>query len=115
MTTRSLARAAAVGTTTVAVTLMAAAPALATTTGDDPGKQLSTGMWFLIFLGIPVGLFIVIGGLAALPAMLRRPRYRPGRPWRAEPLWFSGPDDADAALRAARVGTTAKGGASAEW
>ncbi len=115
MRARSAARAAAVAAIGAAVTVATAVPALALTDGDDPGKGLSAGMTVLIYIGIPVAAFLVIATLAVAPSMLRRPRYRPGRPWTADPLWFAGPDDADAALRAVRVGTTAKGGASAEW
>ena len=52
---------------------------------------------------------------AALPSMLKRPRYRPGRPWKHDPLWFNGPDDPDAAVAKARPGASGRGGASAEW
>ncbi len=115
MKARRLARVAAVAVLGAAAALATADPVLAATTGADTGKPLGVGMAVLIYAGIPIGLFIVISALAVAPSMLRRPRYRPGRPWTAEPLWFSGPDDADAALRAIRVGTTARGGASAEW
>lgn len=115
MRARRAARAAAVAATTAAGVLASAVPAFALTDGDDPGKPLSAALTVLIYVGIPVAAFLIIAVLATAPSMLRRPRYRPGRPWTADPLWFAGPDDADAALRATRVGTTAKGGASAEW
>lgn len=99
--------------TSVVVT---AAPALAYhDDGEVHGKSLGTGETIAIFVLIPLGAFLVIAFFSALPSMLRRPRYRPGRPWKHDPLWFNGPDDADAALAKARPGATARGGASAEW
>ena len=95
--------------------VMLAAPALALDDGEVHGKGQSTGMTIVQFVVIPVGAFLVIAVFSALPSMLRRPRYRPGRPWKHDPLWFSGPDDPDAALKSARPGATARGGASAEW
>lgn len=83
--------------------------------GEIPGKSLGTGLVILYYVVIPIGIFLVISALAVLPAMLRRPRYRPGRPWNYDPLWFNGPDDPNQALASARPGASAKGGASAEW
>jgi hypothetical protein len=99
----------------------AAAPVLAMVTpaaaadGGSSGDSLGVGMTILLYVVIPVGAFLVIAFFSALPSMLRRPRYRPGRPWKHEPLWFAGPDDPDEALTKARPGATARGGASAEW
>lgn len=92
-----------------------AVPAFARDDGEVPGKPLGTGMTIVEFVVIPIGAFLVIAFFAALPSMLRRPRYRPGKPWKHDALWFGGPDDADAAVARARPGATAKGGASAEW
>lgn len=92
-----------------------AAPALALDDGEVHGKSLGTGLTIAIYVLIPLGAFLVIAFFSALPSMLRRPRYRPGRPWKHDPLWFSGPDDPDAALSTARPGASARGGASAEW
>jgi hypothetical protein len=83
--------------------------------GEVPGKSLGTGLTILYYVVIPIGIFLLIAGLAVLPSMLRRPRYRPGRPWNYDPLWFNGPDDPNQALASARPGATARGGASAEW
>jgi hypothetical protein len=92
-----------------------AAPAFALDDGEVPGKALGTGLVIVIFVLVPLGIFAVIAFFSALPSMLRRPRYRPGRPWKHDPLWFGGPDDPDAAVASARPGATARGGASAEW
>ena len=95
--------------------VLLAAPALALDDGEVHGESLGTGMTIVRFVLIPLGAFLVIAFFSALPSMLRRPRYRPGRPWKHDPLWFSGPDDPDAALQSARPGATGRGGASAEW
>ena len=105
---------AAVSATMTSLVLLAG-PALAIDDGEVQGKGQSTGMTIVTFVLIPLGAFLVIAFFSSLPSMLRRPRYRPGRPWKHDPLWFSGPDDPDAALQSARPGATARGGASAEW
>jgi hypothetical protein len=93
-----------------------ATPALAKLDdGEKRAKGIGVGEVLLVYVVIPVGAFLVISFFAVLPSMLRRPRYRPGRPWNFDPLWFAGPDDPDRALASAHPGVTAKGGASAEW
>jgi hypothetical protein len=99
----------------LAPVLLLAAPALALDDGEVPGEAMGTGLVIVVYVLIPLGIFGVIAFLSMLPSALRRPRYRPGRPWKHDPLWFSGPDDPDAALSSARPGATARGGASAEW
>lgn len=102
--------------TGVLIPLLLAAPALAgLDDGEHPGKSISTAEVVLIYILIPLGIFAVIALLSTLPSALRRPRYRPGRPWQHDPLWFNGPDDPDRALAGARPAATARGGASAEW
>jgi hypothetical protein len=96
--------------------LLPLTPALALDDGENPGSStLGTGMVIVIYVLIPLGAFALIALLAVLPSALRRPRYRPGRAWNHDPLWFNGPDDPNKALAGARAGATAKGGASAEW
>ena len=112
--TRAVARVAAV-VSGVLLPVVVAAPALARDDGEVSGKPLGTGLTIVIYVLIPLGIFLVLALLAALPSLLRRPRYRPGRPWNHDPMWFNGPDDPDQALAAARPGATARGGASAEW
>ena len=94
--------------------LLAGVPAYALDDGEAPGKPLGTGLVILYYVVIPLGVFLVIAFFSTLPAMLRRPRYRPGRPWPHDPLWFNGPADPDRAVASARAGAS-KGGASAEW
>lgn len=109
---RARAAALAVG---VVVPLLPLTPVFANDDGEVPGKSLGVGLTILYYVVIPIGIFLLIAGLAVLPSMLRRPRYRPGRPWNYDPLWFNGPDDPNQALASARPGATARGGASAEW
>jgi hypothetical protein len=99
----------------VAGVLAAALPAYALDDGEVHGKSLGVGLTILIYVVIPLGIFLVIAFFSVLPSLLRRPRYRPGRPWNYDPLWFAGADDPDRALAGARPGVTGRGGASAEW
>ena len=116
MNTRFVSRTVGVLTAAAAPVLLAATPALAKLDdGEVRGKSLGAGLVILYYVVIPLAIFGVIAFFAVLPSMLRRPRYRPGRPWNYDPLWFSGPDDPDSALSSARPGATARGGASAEW
>lgn len=109
-------------TVTTALLVLPTTPAFAATTvlarrddGDDPGPGLSVLQTLLIFVGAPLGLFVVIALLASAPSMARGPRYRPGLGWWAAPVWFNGPDDAERAVREAVPGTGKGGGASARW
>lgn len=116
MKTRIASRVAGVVGAALVPVLLAATPALAKLDdGETKGKSLGVGLVLLYYVVIPLAIFGVIAFFAVLPSMLRRPRYRPGRPWNYDPLWFSGPDDPDQALSSARPGATARGGASAEW
>jgi hypothetical protein len=81
----------------------------------QPYPSLGDGMTILLFVILPLAIFGTIALLAALPSLLHRPRYRPGRPWDHDPLWFGGPDDPENAIAAAQRTRATKGGASAEW
>lgn len=93
---------------------VASAPAWALDNGEIP-DHMSTWDIVLIYVLAPVGGVLLITAVVALPSLLRRPRYRPGRPWAYEPLWFGGPEDPEGALVAGRGARTAKGGASGDW
>jgi len=82
--------------------------------GEIPAEGISNVAVLLIFVGAPALLFLVIALLVMSPSMARGPRYRPGLGWWASPVWFNGPDDADAAVRHATP-TTEGGGTSARW
>jgi hypothetical protein len=112
--TRRRARLAALATGAL-LPLLPLTPALALDDGEVPGKSLGTGLVVVIYVLVPLGIFALIALLSILPSALRRPRYRPGRAWTHDPLWFNGPDDPNKAMTGARPGATARGGASAEW
>lgn len=107
-------------TATTAVLLLPATPVFAATVlarrddGEDPGGGLSVLQTLGIYVGIPLGLFVVISLLAAAPGMSSRPRYRPGVGWWAAPVWFNGPADPEQAVRETTVGSDG-GGTSARW
>ena len=82
--------------------------------GGESGAGLSVIETLLIFVGIPAALFLAVVILVNASSRARGPRYRPGLGWWAAPIWFNGPDDADAAVRTATA-TTGGGGASARW
>ncbi len=82
--------------------------------GEIPAEGISNVAALLIYVGAPALLFLVIALLVMAPSMARGPRYRPGLGWWAAPVWFNGPDDADAAVRRATP-TTDGGGTSARW
>lgn len=92
----------------------AGSAARADDSGAVAGDSLSN--WdILMRMLIPtlIGL-VVISALAALPRLLRRPRYRPGKPWSHDPLWFAGAKNPERALAGVRP-SRRSGGASAEW
>jgi hypothetical protein len=105
-------------TAAVVVPILAGAgPALALkrNDGEVPGPSLGLGLTLVYFVVIPLGSFLIISALCVLPSALRRPRYRPGKPWTFDSLWFRGPQRPEVALESARAGETARGGASDEW
>ena len=100
----------------VALATVPALPALARSDGEVPGPGLNVVQTLAIFVGIPLVLFLLITLLVAVTGLRHRPRYRPGRPWDHEPVWFAGPSDSDSALVETRPGRDVTGGgASAEW
>ena len=118
VTRRTAATASALVLATGALTLLSAAPAIAEGQRLDDGEVPTEGIGaletLLVYVGGPALLFLVIALLVLAPSAARGPRYRPGLGWWASPVWFNGPDDADAAVRRA-VATTDGGGASARW
>lgn len=101
-------------------TLLTAAPALASnpigpSEGADPGKGLGPGATLLLYVGTPVGAFLLLGALAYLPGAVTAHRYRPAKGWAADPVWFAGPVEPQAALASAALGDVTRGGASGSW
>ncbi len=66
--------------------------------GDDPGASMSTLKVVLIFGGAPIGLFLLIALLVALPGIVKGPRYRPGKSWQGTPQWYGAPETAKPAI-----------------
>jgi len=79
----------------------------------------------LVFVGIPLGVFVLIGLAVLGPSAARAPRYRPGGGWDFQPVWYlphpqhAGPVSASGgALELAGTvaePVSASGGASGEW
>jgi hypothetical protein len=88
---------------------------LAADEGSVPGPGLGIVLTLVIFIGIPVAVFLLLAMLVYGPGLLRRPRYRPGRgEWDYPPTWAGGPSDIESALRVARSEPRG-GGAGARW
>jgi hypothetical protein len=98
--------------------VLAAGPALAIGERGTPGDKMSAIETTAIFLGIPLGVAVVIAFLVFLPSIVSGPRYRPGRPWTATASWFGDPigsETAAAAITTLPPATLDGGGASARW
>ncbi len=122
MTARSMLRQAVRPTAVVGAALvpiiLVAGPAFAADDGEVSGSGLSALQTLGIFVGIPLAAYLLIVFLVLLPSLVRGPRYRPGRAWTAQPVWFSGPDEPTAALAAVDTDAAKSvvgGGASASW
>lgn len=116
VTTRIVARVGAVTLLAGALLVLSAPLAAAVTRrdGDQPGPGLSIGQTLLLFVGIPVAVFLLVALLIYAPSWAQGPRYRPGLSWWAAPVWFNGPDNPEAAVAAVEE-LHAGGGASARW
>jgi hypothetical protein len=114
--------------------VLALTPAIAVTTvtaaatADPPGQwqdnpRVSSLHVLMVFVGLPLALFLIITLLVYLPSMVRGERYKPGQAWRSEPEWFGGPRRGVEALEAGDHGQPVsagehedhRGGASARW
>ena len=104
---------------TATVVVVPALPAMAAEESVKPGPGLNTWLAILVFVVVPVALYLVLAALIWGPDIARRPRYRPGlREWEHPPVWIGGPPDPDTALT--RTPTDAVvdvrgGGAGAGW
>jgi hypothetical protein len=78
-----------------------------------PGVSVQTVL--VLVLG-SLGLFLLISLLAAGRRGQRPSRYRPGEPWRFEPVWWTAnPAGASLPDTAQHAASTPKGGASGGW
>jgi hypothetical protein len=100
--------------------LVPALPAAATTTSDigqigdvRSPEGLSLPLMLLLYVGIPLAGFIIGGTLAFRPSRGARRRYRPGRPWNYEPVWFG--DESTLEHEPKRAALPGAGGASGRW
>jgi hypothetical protein len=119
--TRAALRCGAIAGVAVAVVgsaVLAAGPALAIGERGTPGGKMGWVQTAAIFVGIPVGVAVVIAFLVFLPSIVSGPRYRPGRPWTATASWFGEPIGSEttaAAITTLPPATLDGGGASARW
>ncbi|MGN6090704.1 MAG: aa3-type cytochrome oxidase subunit CtaJ [Actinomycetes bacterium] len=85
---------------------------------ENSGPGLSVLQTVLIYVGIPLALFVVIALLASAGSIRRSGRpYRPGGAWEDQPRWFNGPAFGGTGQPENRPGPTTLegGGASARW
>ncbi len=103
----------------VLLVLLPALPAAAS--GYEIGKigdvgspdSLSVPLEVLLFIGIPVLGFLLAGLLAFRPQRGSSRRYRPGRPWTFEPVWFG--DESALEHEPKRAALPGAGGANGRW
>ena len=124
---RTAARAATTAAAAAGVLLASALPAYAVerSDGDSPGPGISKLEALGVYVGIPLGLYLLIALVVFAPAATRGPRYRPGQGYSAEPEWVKGPEAAGTAHAGAHGAPDASGaqgahgkgtgGASATW
>ena len=68
----------------------------------------------LVFVGIPVLMFVVITVLVYLPSLVRGQRLAPGAP-AVEDHWFGGPRQGTSELAGPDTDESKAGGASGRW
>lgn len=76
-------------------------------------ESLSLPLTLLLFIGIPLLGFALGALLAFRPSKGESRRYRPGRPWTYDPVWFG--DVAGLELEPQRAALPGAGGASGRW
>ena len=74
---------------------------------------LSLPLTLLLFIGIPLVGFAVAAALSFRPSKGASGRYRPGRPWTHEALWFG--DESALEREPTRAALPGAGGASGNW
>ncbi len=76
-------------------------------------QGLSLPLTLLLFVGLPLVGFIIGGAMAFRPQRGARRRYRPGRPWTHEPVWFG--DESSLEHEPKRAALPGAGGANGRW
>ena len=99
-----------------ALALLTATPAaLAAPPADWEKETIDKLDALLLFVGVPLLLFVGIWVLAALPSIVGSNKYDAAVAFREKPEWFGGPrEGAEAAPEAPTEGKE-QGGASANW
>jgi hypothetical protein len=75
--------------------------------------SLSLPLDLLLFVGIPLLGFAIGALLAFRPSKGESRRYRPGRPWTYDPVWYGNVSGLE--LEPQRAALPAAGGASGRW
>lgn len=79
-------------------------------------SHVSVFQTILTFVVPTVGLYALIAFLAAAPRLSRRPRYRTGKPWPHQPLWWTAnPQGARLPAVDGHLVTGERGGARGRW
>jgi hypothetical protein len=58
---------------------------------QEPDGKLSSvtvAETILVFVGIPLALYVLLALLIFLPGGRKRSRYKPGQPWNHAPIWY---------------------------
>jgi|tagenome__1003787_1003787.scaffolds.fasta_scaffold20884524_3 hypothetical protein len=58
---------------------------------QEPDGKLSSvtvAETILVFVGIPLALYVLLALLIFLPGGRKRSRYKPGQPWNHAPVWY---------------------------
>jgi hypothetical protein len=118
--TRVTTAALTVTVTALTTSLLTAAPAFAgdvvgPSEGAEPGEGLGPAATLLLFVVAPAAAYLLIAAAVLLPGAVRANRYRPAEGWAADPVWFAGPVDPDAAIARADRGDVTRGGAHGSW
>lgn len=111
---RRAATACALALVPLSLALAGPAGAVERSDGDSPGEPISTLQALGLFVGIPLGIYLVIALLTFAPASTRGPRYRPGSGWTADSAYLG----SGAVERVEGTGaghSTGSGGASGTW
>jgi hypothetical protein len=72
----------------------------------------------LLYVVLPLALFLFISLLAAGRGLARRPRYRVGQPWNYPPIWWSANPEGAGLTDVVEHGDaarTSRGGAHGSW